>query len=672
MARSPLFHRTCLALAALLCFVVVIGSYVPWSPVFPKRGHDPSWRWALNELHSKQAIFGSDLVHTYGPYGFTRNNDYHPSTYRTLLITRLALGVVFCLATLVLASQLLRPPLAVLMWLALFVPLAIRRDTFYMILPHIAWLLAVYGRGRVRMAMLVILMPALAMVSLSKSTFGLMTLVIVSLIGVHGVLSPSRPTSTRPAMGPGSDAAARAAWKSAGWPVWYLIWLVVFWLAAGQSLGQISTYIESRLHTMAAYTASHAVEGPLWQVFAFGAAAAVLLAVVTITESRRDRKRGVLTALALAALLFLTSKLAFTRHDFHALNAGFTGVSAALLYGLVVAREGPYRDLSPQWRRARWVMVATVVGAFWLQGSAIARSMNRLDLAAYYFRTPERVIEQLRGAAGLLENSDGYSTLYEEAKARLRDLYPLPEIDGTVDSYTSDLSALFAHDLSYDPRPTLQSLLAGNPWLAQRNANHVEWPRGPDHILCDIKPTDRHFPLMEDGPTWPPLLSGYLPRSWSRPPLVLDRAAEPGALRWGTWESYDLQLGQWKQVELVSAALSWASLDIDRTIPGQLISFVFKGPRVVIDLQLADGSQARYRIVPGMARAGFILSPLIESTSELSLLWTRGWPDTLAAKQVRSIRIRTVPEAPSIYRSRISMRLRTLDIVVPQKMESMP
>jgi hypothetical protein len=54
-------------------------------------------------------------------------------------------------------------------------------------------------------------------------------------------------------------------------------------------------------------------------------------------------------------------------------------------------------------------------------------------------------------------------------------------------------------------------------------------------------------------------------------------------------------------------------------------------------LHLNDGTERRYRLISGMAKAGFLISPLIESTKEFTLLSS---PDnTLGNKVVKAFEI---------------------------------
>jgi hypothetical protein len=265
------------------------------------------------------------------------------------------------------------------------------------------------------------------------------------------------------------------------------------------------------------------------------------------------------------------------------------------------------------------------------------------------------VATQLAGTHRLAER-------YEEAKAALRRDHPLPRLAGTVDIYPHDIARILAHDLEYRPRPVLQSYLACDPWLAGRNADHLAGPDGPDHIVFEVDPIDGHLPPLEDGASWPFLLSAYEPRGGERAALVLDRLERSARQSWGDWEVHSLQLGETTEIDLPPDTLVWASLEVDQTLVGRLAGLLFKAPRLVIDLHLADGGRRTHGFVPAMGRSGFLLSPLVETTGEIARLWEESWPDHLSGKRVQSLAIRPVPNATGFYRSGITLRVRPLEI----------
>ena len=62
---------------------------------------------------------------------------------------------------------------------------------------------------------------------------------------------------------------------------------------------------------------------------------------------------------------------------------------------------------------------------------------------------------------------------------------------------------------------------------------------------------------------------------------------------------------EWVEVE-ADPGLTWASFEIRRSMLGSIVEAFYKLPVVEMEVELDDGRAASYRIVPDMARAGFL------------------------------------------------------------------
>jgi len=99
---------------------------------------------------------------------------------------------------------------------------------------------------------------------------------------------------------------------------------------------------------------------------------------------------------------------------------------------------------------------------------------------------------------------------------------------------------------------------------------------------------------------------------------------------------------------------------------GQIAKILYKPTPLTITANLADGQSKTYRFIPSMARAGFVISPLIKTTTDFVHLAT-GPFHLLADNRVTSIRI--VPEgAESLFwKKEYSLSVFVLDTTPSQK-----
>lgn len=68
------------ASACALLVLVLAGVLVPFAPVFPASGLDPSWQLGLNQALVQHLRFGKQVIFTFGPYAFLYTHLYTPQT----------------------------------------------------------------------------------------------------------------------------------------------------------------------------------------------------------------------------------------------------------------------------------------------------------------------------------------------------------------------------------------------------------------------------------------------------------------------------------------------------------------------------------------------------------------------------------------------------------------
>ena len=106
---------------------------------------------------------------------------------------------------------------------------------------------------------------------------------------------------------------------------------------------------------------------------------------------------------------------------------------------------------------------------------------------------------------------------------------------------------------------------------------------------------------------------------------------------------------------------TFLAVDIRYTWFGYLLSIIFKPPEVNLRLEYSDGRDEIYRLIPAIARAGFVASPVVKSTSDFI---------ALALGEKRESEATTVPTAGAIevswlgslaHKNKVLVTFRTID-----------
>ena len=446
-----------------------------------------------------------------------------------------------------------------------------------------------------------------------------------------------------------SSVGAFLIFLSAGLPLLAAASLVLpaagvaaFWIFAGQSLADIPAYFLNMQQIISGYTEAHALDRDFREVITFIAASAAIFWVVLTMGAKTGFK--VPLAIVFAAFLFSAFKNGFVRHaDGHAYYA-----AAALLLAAVAINLTPF-NLG----RSASVLWIAVMAWFVIDGAYI-RSVPDL----LYFNLLKSYSEGVDGfRQRYIENVD-LNQAFSKRVASIAAQAQFPKLEGPTDIYNYGQSYLLASGAHWRPRPVLQSYSADTAYLASLDRDHLAGPNAADNILFKLETIDDRFPTMDDGASWPVLLSKYtLAAVEPNDYLLLKRIKDAAAPEMSEALSGSFSLGEDVELPTVKALL-YAEITVEPTFFGKAASLLYKPEILRIVVTLANGQTRNFRVDSAMMSAGFLLSPLIENTGEFGDLF--GNYNILRENEVRSIRI---DGNPLYWRPSYRLHIRAADPV---------
>ncbi|MEJ7745158.1 MAG: hypothetical protein WKF61_00060 [Luteimonas sp.] len=592
----------------LLLLLTAVAIFVPFTPEMPAGNLDPSWQMGLNQAVAQGLSFGSDINFTSGPYASIYTKLYHPSTDLRMMAGSiyLALSYVVILALVLVNAK--RWWMLVL-W-ALYAGLMFRDPLLlsFAVLADIVIFNLVSAeegsRAPSRWASLhvAIAFAPLGFLPLIKGSALILAAATAALCFLFLMLKKHR------ALALVSLASPVAA-------------MMLSWLLAGQPLALLPQYVIRMAQSSAGYTEAMATEGMFGQVIAYLAACVLILVAIFFSKARSSVAARLFLGLGFSLFLFVSFKAGFVRHDGHAVTAGTAILLAALLLPALITSNFTFPAIA----------VAVFSWAL-IDAQFIRTSIDRFgkNLVSTYAAAWDGFKSRYRDETLLKRRFDA-------SLASLRAQSPLSLLQGTSDIYSFDQSFLIASGNTWSPRPAFQSYAAYTPGLATANSEHLLSERAPDNIFFKVQPIDWRFPSMDDGASWPMLLTGYEPKRIENGFLVLRKRQQEGAralpIKLG---SADHAFGE--KVELpASTGPIFVQIDIKPSVAGLMASVLYKPTQLQISLEMSNGEQRRYRIISGMTRTGFVISPLIENAEEFSRLYAekplRDW------KRVKSLSI---------------------------------
>ena len=482
-------------------------------------------------------------------------------------------------------------------WMILLVPLLVAtvglRDPALIALPLLLLAVAVAAaspdlepaRRRWTIAVLVLLCVASALLSYVKSTFGTQAIFMVAL--VLAVLVSRRKMRL----------AAVVTFT-------YLLSLVAFWIGSGQRLRDLPHFFLVVPLLINGYTEGLAKSGPWTDIAAYLAGGALLLLALGFSVNRRATVRSGSLLIGTAFTLFVAFKAGFVRHDEHAL------IAAGTLAILPIALANALRTR---------MLVPTTLVCFGVL-AFISHQYPGYEWPSYA-RAQIRLASATNDAWRDVVDTGWAKRQFNASMARIKAALPLPQVSGPSDIYSSGQAILLASGLQWSPRPVLQSVTVTSQGTAEADLAHLEGRNGQSpvqNVFFKLENEDDRLPTLQDGLSWPALLSEYDVEDFNRGEDIAFLRRKPNA-ELAVPSAVPLlqrtaKFNREVVLPVLPSGLAWTALGIRPTLLGRLVDFLFRPPALFIHIRYEDGRTKRYRLLSALARSGFLLTPQVEGT----------------------------------------------------------
>jgi hypothetical protein len=416
------------------------------------------------------------------------------------------------------------------------------------------------------------------------------------------------------------------------------------WMALGQSPLALWDWIVSSCWIASGYNQAMSAAGPRAELWLALAMLAALLGVLALGFTRGARSRALL-ALVLATAL-ISWRTSFTRQIGNS-DVFFCVAPLAACFAL-------------RGRASVLVCAALLVAGNWgLSHSHPQRDATLARLVGRRLALSRETLADLFDPAGL----------HQRISYRGGDLanhWDLPRVreragGQTIDVFQNSQGIALLNGLNFHPRPVFQSYSAYTPELAELNRAFYEGGRAPVFALYKSEPIDGRFAPAEDAKAFDELLLRYTPCFEERGWLLLERAPEPVRKEFAaTLERRSVALGEWIEIANVPGDALELRLDAHASARGALEALLLRGPALYCEFERADGSRSRARLVPGSARAGFLVRPFLETPSAIARVFA-GLPE----EGLRRLRVLAAPGEEDLWEAQLGAQLVWRDGLLP-------
>ncbi len=574
-------------LVLLIGFVLIsIVLFVPATAIMPGGGLDLSWVMVIGKGFSEGAQWGKDIIFTYGPYGFVYTKYYFNDFYSLTI----PIWVFIISVSAILAWECFRSShskLAVIGFLCFLMYFPVMMDSLYLLLMSLPLLYTLFSKT-FRLPVLLLSIVVLALLSLVKTTFLLFSLGILLLIEVYFIFHRRGFLY--------STLVFFAAYIS-------------FYMASGQALESWPDYIIGAGEVLVGYGSSMSLWGSRKEVILFLLISALffLQMFFLLRSANLGREKKVISICLGLALIFISFKQGFVRHDLHSLIA-WGGLMAGCFILFFLQR----RQKSSPYLVAGLLLTVTFCGLF-----RVSHAQNKTIIAYIGEDILQAHTRQVKTFFNLVVDTkneiDKAERAYHNAIDSLASHSPVSNIDGSIDIIDNSQGTLIAAGFDYKPRPVFQEYSTYTPALQRINRAYFE-NQPPDYVLFRPGSIDGRLPMLAEAASWPVFWKKYYVHSLYADQLLLKRSAGSNTLTESLIEKRVIRPGQ--DIDISSKGWVFAKIKFEKSLLGSLYSLAYKLPPVFIEYTTGD-SNRRFRIIPGISEEGFYISPLIESSHSL-------------------------------------------------------
>ncbi len=566
-------------------------------------GLDESWQQCLGYflLHRFQA--GVDYVWTYGPLGYFATQSYNGDLfwwkYAWEIVVNLILAGLLTGVGGRLPSRLLQ---------IAYVPIVLvtepRWDTFYLV--ALAWpVVLVLRTEKLKKGVLAALGFWLAVLALVKFTW----LLLAALAWVLVIVGCWRERGRR----------FEVVFS-------FPIAVVAIWLALGQSPWHFGPYLAASWQIAIGYGEAMATDGPSWRVW-LALIILVLLAILAaiLARSTGRKVKPLVGFVLLGVSVLLAWKHGFTRQPSH----------DVLFFSFVVLVPFAGAALSPPGRIGLGLTTAIVALALIGRGTfSPADWCNHLVANTHDLVTPLALRERCQ---------QQYEALAAE--------WALPRLSAiigeeTVDQLSSDQGVVLLNRWNYRPRPVFQGYSAYTPRLLDDNAAFFRGERAPRFVLWRLDALDDRLPTSEDGPALLEILYCYRLVAEEHGFQLLERRTSQPTITAAREVLWTGTAGFNEEVSLggLPGAAHIVRIQVVDSARGKLTKLLFRPPPLFLRVRQTDGEESRYRLIPALVSAGFLLNPLLRDDEDV-----RRWFVGEKMARVAAFSVKGSAEARSCY-----------------------
>jgi len=597
--KTELIFRTALFLIVWLSVFVLSGTLslnsVPQDYIL-----DASSELALEHFSSNHFQFGKDIIFTFGPFGYL----YSYFSQGLLIEYRIVFAVIWCTVVSFSIINIFNRIGGMSKYIFLF--WVVMTYSYFGLFEQHALMVFICFCGlllsdnSLRVSYFIIYPAAITFISLIKFSMFIAALLVLMVI-LFGLVIQKELT--------------RAVIVLTA----FILYFVVFWLAAGQNLANLPEWLVSSFQIVSGYSDATYLK-PLTSELLLSIIAAIIYlytACLILKEPETDKSKRIYI-IFVTLCVFISWKHGLNRAIGHITSyAIFLPIAIASLMAFTVDTKIPRRTS----RQFPLLFVAVSVLCI-----LISEQRQTGWTWNHILKWPEHIASNTKCVYYLVTGN--WSECFETLKPDYS-LKGKPELNvarsvianSAVDLIGFQQWALLVNGFNYHPRPIYQGYSVFNEYLQQRNLSYFQKNTRPEFLVLKVETIDYRHQMMDDATVMPYILSNYDLVSKDGDFLILKQRPIP--LYANKPKLIKTQIiGFDETVYLYGSPdkILLLKVDINQTLFGKFVKLLYQP----LDIQMriiSKGQQLYFNFIPSMARQGFVVNPVVIDNSGLENLY---------------------------------------------------
>ncbi len=436
-------------------------------------------------------------------------------------------------------------------------------------------------------------------------------------------------------------------------PLCFTVTFLFVWLLIGQKTDNIWLWLRGSIEISSGYSESMAMF-PQVNVLVMSVAAVLLFLAAVIVVTLKAPVVSTIGILCITTFyVFLSWKHGFVRADGHVFHfILFLPMAFCILFLERIQNNIPHKVKSAIFILFTSTVLACIVSANFQKGGVVRDGI---------IKWPGHLMDNCRLLANLVTGNSHacFQYLTGVSNPMVPDLPMVRSLIGNdaVDVFNYSQWAALVNNLNYRPRPVIQSYVVCTPYLQDMNLSFYRNDKRPPYVLLQMGPLIDHFVTLEDATALPYILNNYKPVAQESDFLVLKEAAQKqGDPVMTLVHEQVLSFGQKLNLSSWNKNFLFLQVEMNPTILGKVMKILFQSPNLILGA-IANGKVNYFGFIPGMAKRGFMLNPLLEENRDVIDLYA----GNLARLRIDEICFFKTPVALGQINNEIKVKLYRVD-----------